>query len=114
MFYLSVQFIQNYGANICNQSNDMEWIPVKFLILSLSLVHELQIMHERAAEYGIEVQRRSEFSSPKTPFLLNYGEVAILFEKFAEIFLLILVLETDCTSLFKVSTSYRCLELMVL
>ncbi|KAG7955620.1 hypothetical protein I3843_11G082000 [Carya illinoinensis] len=85
-----LKFIQNYGANICNQSNDMEWIPVKFLILSLSLVHELQIMHERAAEYGIEVQRRSEFSSPKTPFLLNYGEVAILFEKFAEIFLLIL------------------------
>ncbi|XP_040986583.1 uncharacterized protein LOC121234635 isoform X3 [Juglans microcarpa x Juglans regia] len=85
-----LKFIQNHGASICYQNNDMEWIPVKFLILTLSLVHELQIMHERAAEYGIEVQRRSEFSSSETLFLLNYGEVAIVIENFTEIFLLIL------------------------
>ncbi|XP_062146057.1 uncharacterized protein LOC133854045 isoform X2 [Alnus glutinosa] len=83
-------FIQNHGSNICKQNNDMEWIPVKFLIITLSLVMELQIMQKRAAECGNKVQSRSESSVLETVVRLNYGEAAISFEKFPKIFLLIL------------------------
>uniref|UniRef100_A0A2N9GXM7 Uncharacterized protein n=1 Tax=Fagus sylvatica TaxID=28930 RepID=A0A2N9GXM7_FAGSY len=88
-------FIQNYGTIICKQNNDLEWIPVKFFIITLSLVLELQIMKERAAECGTKVRSKSEFSMLETVVRLNYKEAAILFEKFAKAFLLILVLRTD-------------------
>ena len=109
--YLFVQFIQNHGANICKQNNDMEWIPVKFLIITLSLVMELQIMQERAAECGNKVQSRSESSVLESVVRLNYGEAAISFEKFPKIFLLILVLETNCTKLVNVSALYYMLSI---
>ena len=95
MVYLFLQFIQNYGTIICKQNNDLEWIPVKFFIITLSLVLELQIMKERAAECGTKVRSKSEFSMLETVVRLNYKEAAILFEKFAKAFLLILVLRTD-------------------
>lgn len=99
MVYLFLQFIQNYGTIICKQNNDLEWIPVKFFIITLSLVLELQIMKERAAECGTKVRSKSEFSMLETVVRLNYKEAAILFEKFAKAFLLILVLRTDYISL---------------
>ncbi|KAM4085526.1 hypothetical protein ACJW30_10G034600 [Castanea mollissima] len=68
----------------------MEWIPVKFLIITLSLVLELQIMQERAAECGTKVRSKSEFSMLETVVRLNNGEVSILFEKFVKTFLCIL------------------------
>ncbi|KAL4602312.1 hypothetical protein ACB092_10G044100 [Castanea dentata] len=84
------KFIQNYGTDICKQNKDMEWIPVKFLIITLSLVLELQIMQERAAECGTKVRSKSEFSMLETVVRLNNGEVSILFEKFVKTFLHIL------------------------
>nr|POF01631.1 putative methyltransferase tarbp1 [Quercus suber] len=89
-FISPFKFIQNYGTNICKQNKDMEWIPVKFLIITFSLVLELQIMQERAAECGTKVRSKSEFSMLETVVQLNNGEVAILFEKFVKTFLHIL------------------------
>lgn len=111
MVYLFVQFIQNYGTNICKQNKDMEWIPVKFLIITLSLVLELQIMQERAAECGTKVRSKSEFSMLETVVRLNNGEVAILFEKFAKTFLHILVFRTNCIK--PVNVSAVCYVLVI-
>ncbi|MBA0861839.1 hypothetical protein Goshw_001670, partial [Gossypium schwendimanii] len=35
-------FIQQYGTNIRKQNNHSEWVPVKFLILILGLIQEIQ------------------------------------------------------------------------
>ncbi|VFQ70505.1 unnamed protein product [Cuscuta campestris] len=43
-----LMFIQGYGADLCEQKTFLEWIPVKFLILILSLVYELQLIQDRA------------------------------------------------------------------
>ncbi|CAH9086609.1 unnamed protein product [Cuscuta europaea] len=40
-------FIQEHGVDICKEKTLLEWIPVKFLILILSLIYELQIIQDR-------------------------------------------------------------------
>ncbi|KAK4338184.1 hypothetical protein RND71_042671 [Anisodus tanguticus] len=44
------KFIQDHGSNICDRSNNLECVPVKFLILLLSFVHELQVLQGRAVD----------------------------------------------------------------
>ena len=41
------QFIKGEGISICKQNSCEEGIPLKFLLLILSLVHELEIMQRR-------------------------------------------------------------------
>ncbi|KAF3672281.1 hypothetical protein T459_00734 [Capsicum annuum] len=41
------KFIQDHGSNVCDRSNNLEWVPVKFLILLLSFIHELQVLQGR-------------------------------------------------------------------
>ena len=51
------QFIQNYGLNILKQSHDTKYVAVKFFILSMSLVLELQRIREKAIEYSNKARR---------------------------------------------------------
>lgn len=87
-----IQFIQNHGTNICKQSNKLECIPVKFLILASSLVMELQIVQERNTEYGIKFRTKSEFSLLET---VDHSspDAVVLYQKFTNVFLLIMVWE---------------------
>lgn len=98
MFYLFPQFILEYGTAIGKHKKEMGWIPVKFLILTLSLLLELHILQERDGEFGLKVQSRLEVSSPETVVALNNGEASNFFKMFADIFLLILVLATVVSS----------------
>ncbi|PON64645.1 tRNA/rRNA methyltransferase [Parasponia andersonii] len=79
-------FIQNHGTNICSQNENLEHLPVKFLILTLSLVLELQTMQERTTEYGIKFRTRSL----ETIVKLGYADAAALYKKFSCVFLSIL------------------------
>lgn len=77
----------------------MEYVPVKFLILTLSLVMELQIMQERTTEYGIKFRTRSEFGPIETIDKPSYADAATLYQRFTSVFLSIMVLGTDWTGL---------------
>lgn len=94
-----VQFIQNHGTNICNQNNKSEFTPVKFLIMASSLVLELQIVQERSTESGIKFRTRSEFSLSETMDGSTYPDAVVLYQKFANVFLSIMVLGTNWTKL---------------
>lgn len=89
-----VQFIQNHGTNICNQNKTLELTPVKFLILATSLVLELQIVQERTTEHGIKFRTRSEFSLLETMDRPSYPDAMVLYQKFTDVFLSIMVLGT--------------------
>ncbi|KAF3448239.1 hypothetical protein FNV43_RR08952 [Rhamnella rubrinervis] len=84
-----LMFIQNHGTNICRQSNKLECIPVKFLILASSLVMELQIVQERNTEYGIKFRTKSEFSLLETVDRSS-PDAVVLYQKFIDVFLLIM------------------------
>ncbi|GAB4834643.1 hypothetical protein Ancab_032906 [Ancistrocladus abbreviatus] len=40
-------FVEDKGVNICQLKSQVDWMPVKFLILTLSLVLEVQIMQRK-------------------------------------------------------------------
>lgn len=44
------KFIQDHAANVCDRSNNLEWVPVKLLILLLSFIHELQVLQGRLVD----------------------------------------------------------------
>ncbi|XP_060207448.1 uncharacterized protein LOC132635184 isoform X2 [Lycium barbarum] len=44
------KIIQDHGANLCGRSNNLDCVPVKFLILLLSFIHELQVLQGRAVD----------------------------------------------------------------
>jgi len=39
-----VQFVESYGTDLCNKSGYQKWLPVKYMILLMSVVQELQEM----------------------------------------------------------------------
>lgn len=51
-----VQFMQNHGSDLCKQINCLEWLPVKFHILIMALIHEFQVMYRITAERGTNRQ----------------------------------------------------------
>ncbi|XP_062073868.1 uncharacterized protein LOC133778060 isoform X2 [Humulus lupulus] len=79
-------FIQNHGTTVCSQNENLEYLPIKFLILILSLVLELQIMQDRTTVFGIKFRTRAEFSSRETIKKLGYAESAALYKKFTNVF----------------------------
>nr|XP_011465219.1 PREDICTED: uncharacterized protein LOC101309934 [Fragaria vesca subsp. vesca] len=83
-------FIQNHGSDVCKQYNNMDLFPVKFLILILSLVLELQMMQERVAKHGSELRSKTEFFVPESMNQFNHADVPNLYQKFTAIFLLLL------------------------
>ncbi|KAK4262528.1 hypothetical protein QN277_028078 [Acacia crassicarpa] len=73
-----LMFIQSTGVTILKQNHDTKYVSVKFLILAMSLVLELQRTKERAAENGT--------TATTDDFRLIEG----IYEKFVDKFLLIL------------------------
>lgn len=86
-----MQFIQNCGTNICKQDNSLDFVPLKFLILTLSLVMELQMLQERTTEYGVKFRTKSEKCLPERIDQLSYAETAGLYQKFTCVFISIMV-----------------------
>ncbi|KAK4844740.1 hypothetical protein QYF36_023863 [Acer negundo] len=85
-----LQFIQNHGVNISKQNNQKEWVPVKFLILTLSLVLEIENIQERSAEFGIPVRTKSEMDSLDRVHQLTHADAFINYEELAKLFTFIL------------------------
>ena len=75
------QFLEEKGVTICQKSNLGEWIPVKFLMLILSIVHELEIMQKSVGECT-----KLEKNNSKAK---NKG--CVIAEKFSNVLLVILV-----------------------
>ncbi|XP_039022591.1 uncharacterized protein LOC120155085 isoform X1 [Hibiscus syriacus] len=59
-----ITFIQNHGTNICKQKNHSEWMPVKFHILVLGLIQEIQVIQRR--KHGFKVQNKYEIGLLET------------------------------------------------
>ncbi|XP_021892840.1 uncharacterized protein LOC110810851 isoform X1 [Carica papaya] len=53
-------FIKHHGLNICKENSHLERLPVKFLILLMSLVLEIQIILEATAEFGVKNKNKSD------------------------------------------------------
>lgn len=85
-----MQFIQDIGSNFSYHESHMELIPVKFLILILSLVSELQIMEERA-EFHTKVKRKSAVAMQQSEHESSSIEAISIYEKFANHFCFTLV-----------------------
>ncbi|KAI7980638.1 putative methyltransferase TARBP1 [Camellia lanceoleosa] len=83
-------FIQTHGIDICKQNSHLECIPVKFLILALSLIRELQIMQERVADTGKRGRTKTEVALLEIVDHLSSTEISVIIEKFSKLFLSIL------------------------
>ncbi|KAL5551309.1 hypothetical protein UlMin_001485 [Ulmus minor] len=79
-------YIQGYGMSICDQNKATECLPIKFLILILSLVQELQIGLDRSTDHGIKFRTRSESGSYATMNQLSFADAAVLYQKFTNVF----------------------------
>lgn len=89
-----------YGTKIFRAINNVEWVTMKFLVFTLSLVQELQIMQERTADCSVKVRTKSEFGFAESINQLSSSEASIATEKFVNVFVYILVWSTDLTQLF--------------
>ncbi|KAL2903102.1 putative methyltransferase TARBP1 [Bienertia sinuspersici] len=78
-------FLEEKGSSICQQSSLGEWIPVKFFVLLLSLVHELEAMHINTNDYTKVVNTNSK--AELNPLV---DKNFFVLEKFGNAFLVIL------------------------
>lgn len=85
-----LQFVQSNGIKILKQNHDTKYIPVKFLVLSLSIVLELQRTKERVAEYNSKA--RTDIGINDHALLDDFSLVDGIYEKFVDRFIFILVL----------------------
>lgn len=105
LLHLFLQFLQNYGNNICEQNLALEWTPLKFLILILSLVQELQIGHERFTYFAADIRTEPELAMISVTEELSSMKACKVFEKFTRPFLYIVV-----TMLYEDHRSYTFFE----
>ncbi|XP_068650315.1 uncharacterized protein [Aristolochia californica] len=84
-----IEFIQHFGFNFCTQSSTADSVPLKFLILILNLVHELQIERDRVACYtadGGKVETGANCKPDQSSLQVSLDQ----FEKFTPSFLVLL------------------------
>ncbi|XP_042490760.1 uncharacterized protein LOC122070638 isoform X2 [Macadamia integrifolia] len=82
------RFIQSCAVNISGKN--LEWVPVKFLILSLGLVEELQIIQKKSTDFVGKVRSSMEAGTlDKSDQSSSAGDY-VGFEKFARPFFSIL------------------------
>lgn len=86
------QFIKNHCI-LLNQESIAEGVPVKYLILVLSLLQELQEMQERNFRFGNILGVQSAYDSVHTVDSLNPVEPPVIHEKFVYVFSCLLVWE---------------------
>ncbi|CAI9772460.1 unnamed protein product [Fraxinus pennsylvanica] len=75
--------IQDHGNDICKRNN-LEWLPVKFLILMSSLVQELQVIKDRTAGYRLTRRMKTETEIPRMVDSPSFVKETI-FEKFTKL-----------------------------
>ncbi|XP_043812569.1 uncharacterized protein LOC110629722 isoform X3 [Manihot esculenta] len=83
-------FVHSCGISICKHYNRVGWTPVKFLVLTINLVVEIQTMQEIALERRSRIRSQSEISSVETVDQLEYAEASVVCRKFSDLFLSIL------------------------
>ncbi|XP_022155534.1 uncharacterized protein LOC111022655 isoform X3 [Momordica charantia] len=79
-------FIHNHGVNIGKQKSDLEGIRVKFLILILSLVQELQLVQEKATDHNYKCETKDEYTLCQPSDDLNYAVPTTFIKKFVNLF----------------------------
>ncbi|XP_019190926.1 PREDICTED: uncharacterized protein LOC109185383 isoform X1 [Ipomoea nil] len=79
-------FIQEHGADICKEKTLLEWIPVKYLILILSLVYELQLIEDRVVECFTSGRLKMGLDSPGKAVDIPPAKDSRIFEKFTNSF----------------------------
>ncbi|KAK4747416.1 hypothetical protein SAY87_014002 [Trapa incisa] len=84
-----LMFIKSHCA-LLKQESIAEGVPVKYLILVMSLLQELQEMHERNFRFGNSSGIESAYKSPDTLDSIHLMESPVIHEKFAYIFTCIL------------------------
>ncbi|XP_010518698.1 PREDICTED: uncharacterized protein LOC104798352 isoform X2 [Tarenaya hassleriana] len=83
-------FIQNHGVSICKQQNQLEWSPVKFLILILGILMELNILQEGITELCANVEDKSNNGFIEKAEGWIIARAPIIHEKFVVVYLSIL------------------------
>uniref|UniRef100_A0A2P2MML6 Uncharacterized protein LOC105632355 isoform X3 n=1 Tax=Rhizophora mucronata TaxID=61149 RepID=A0A2P2MML6_RHIMU len=81
-------FFQSFGVNICRETTERS--TVKFLILTMSLLVEINLLQRKAAESVIRMRLKSETGFLEGVDGLCYAEASVFDQKFSEPFLLIL------------------------
>ncbi|KDP39960.1 hypothetical protein JCGZ_03491 [Jatropha curcas] len=83
-------FIRKYGVNICEEFNRVGCSPVKFFVITINLVAEIQLMQEKALDNGIRIRNKPKVSLFETVDQLDCAEASIINGKLSDIFLSIL------------------------
>ncbi|XVF51863.1 hypothetical protein PTKIN_Ptkin04bG0218100 [Pterospermum kingtungense] len=83
-------FIQNHGTNICKQNNHSEWMPVKFLILILGLIQEIQVTQNKTSKCGVKIQAKSEIGLLEAEEQSSDTEISNIYKIFTDPLLFIL------------------------
>ncbi|XP_050228591.1 uncharacterized protein LOC126677835 [Mercurialis annua] len=84
------KFFRNCGVDINKQCNHAGWSPVKFLVLTMNLIAEIQILRDRAVEHGGKIRSDLDYSLLGTRSQLGSEEASAISEKISDLFLLIL------------------------
>ncbi|KAM2624414.1 hypothetical protein TB1_031395 [Malus domestica] len=86
----TLMFIQTHALDLCQENKNLDQIPVKFLIVTLSLVRELQMMQDRVAEYRSTIRTKSESRALELMDQFGHPDALNLYQKFTNVFILIL------------------------
>ncbi|XP_038975509.1 uncharacterized protein LOC103710780 [Phoenix dactylifera] len=83
-----LMFLRSFGSSLCKQDPNMEWVPIKLLILILNLVDEFQIVRKKLTCY---TEAKSETESDMKNILHYESPLVTLFgEKSTKLFLILL------------------------
>lgn len=99
-----MQFIRNHGMDLCKQNNHLAWVPVKFLILILTVVQEFQVMNDRTADSGMKGRTKPDLSLLEILGAPSSKQASILTEKFVKSLTSTLVWVIYCTACFLFSS----------
>ena len=72
---------------------------MKFLILIMSLVQELQLVEEKISHCNFKYESKDEFTLSQPSDCRSYAEPTILIQKLPNLFSSLQVLEVSCTYL---------------
>lgn len=93
--------MQDHGDNVCDVSNNLEWVPVKFLVLLLSFIHELQVLQGRAVDCLKTGSSKTSLESSDKVGQYSMMKNSIIFVEFSKLFFSILVSYQDSSLLFQ-------------
>ncbi|KAM7494028.1 hypothetical protein LguiB_028637 [Lonicera macranthoides] len=86
----TLMFFQNHAIDLCKENCHLKWLPVKFLILILSVVLELRIIKDKTADRGKQGRNKLELSLPERENHVVSTKFSYIFGKFDKLFALIL------------------------